>query len=191
MSRPPQVDPVDEMLHELTALRRSVENLARTSLTRNEAKQLNTELLTSAKAVLTTGKYIESTIRTELAVTAQDIRRDTQEAAERAARDAIANSHAKSLEAARSLSKAAGEARREAWRYFGGFWVWLLSMLALGALLGVLLAYGTETAKSALSVDTMVRYSCERSWFGGQVVTQDDGSSYCAFWIKPPSQSGN
>ncbi|WP_341485334.1 hypothetical protein [Thioclava sp. GXIMD4215] len=191
MSRTPQVDPVDEMLHELTALRRSVENLARTSLTRNEAKQLNTELLTSAKAVLTTGKYIESTIRTELAVTAQDIRKDTQEAAGKAARDAIANSHAKSLEAARSLSKAAGEARREAWRYFGGFWVWLLSMLALGALIGALLAYGTETAKSALSVETMARYSCERSWFGGQIVNQDDGSSYCAFWIKPPSQSGN
>ena len=191
MSRTPQVDPVDEMLHELTALRRSVENLARTSLTRNEAKQLNTELLTSAKAVLTTSKYIESTIRTELAVTAQDIRKDTQEAAGKAARDAIANSHAKNLEAARSLSKAAGEARREAWRYFGGFWVWLLSMLALGALLGVLLAYGTETAKSALSVKTMVRYSCERSWFGGQVVPLKDGSSYCAFWIKPPSQSGN
>ena len=32
------------------------------------------------------------------------------------------------------LSQAAGEARREAWRWFGGFWVWLASMLATGAL---------------------------------------------------------
>jgi hypothetical protein len=48
---------------------------------------------------------------------------------------------------ARSATQAAGEARREAWRYFGGFWVWLASMLATGVVLGLLLAYGTETAK--------------------------------------------
>ncbi len=81
--------------------------------------------------------------------------------------------------------------RRQAWRYFGGFWVWLASMLATGAVLGVLLAYGMETAKSALSVNDLVRYNCGRSWFGGQVVDQDNGSSFCAFWIKQAPQEEN
>jgi hypothetical protein len=48
-----------------------------------------------------------------------------------------------------------------------------------------------ETAKSALSVDDLVRYNCGRSWFGGQVVDQNDGSTTCAFWIRSASQSGN
>ena len=64
-------------------------------------------------------------------------------------------------------------------------------MLTTGVALGLLIAYGTETAKSVLSVDDMVRYNCGRSWFGGQVVDQDDGSSFCAFWIKSASQAKN
>ena len=86
------------------------------------------------------------------------------------------------------LSQAAGEARREAWRWFGGFWVWLASMLATGIVLGLLIAYGMETAKSAFSIDDLVRYNCGRSWFGGQVVEQENGSSFCAFWITQPDQ---
>jgi len=31
-------------------------------------------------------------------------------------------------------------------------------------------------------------YSCGRLWFGGQVVEQDNGSSYCAFWMNRPDQ---
>jgi hypothetical protein len=61
-------------------------------------------------------------------------------------------------------------------------------MLATGAALGLLLAYGMETAKFALSVDDLVRYSCGRSWFGGQLVEQDNGGSFCAFWINRPEQ---
>ena len=117
---------------------------------------------------------------------AHGIRQETVAAAESAARDAIMKSHDVSRDAALSLSSAAEKARREAWRYFGGFWVWLLSMLAVGAVLGVLLAYSTETAKGFFSVDKMVRYGCGKSWFGGQIVEQDDGSSFCAFWIKSP-----
>ena len=89
------------------------------------------------------------------------------------------------------LAQAAGEARRQAWRYFGGFWVWLASMLATGTVLGLLLAYGTETAKAAFSIETMVHYGCGKSGIGGQLIEQNDGASFCAFWIKLPEQSGN
>ena len=86
------------------------------------------------------------------------------------------------------LAQAAGEARREAWRYFGGFWVWLAAMLVTGVVLGLVIAYGMETARSAFSVDDLVRYNCGRSWFGGQVVEQENGSSFCAFWLTRPEQ---
>jgi len=56
------------------------------------------------------------------------------------------------------------------------------------AIFNVFLAYGMETAKSALSVDDLVRYNCGRSWFGGQVVEQENGSSFCAFWLTRPDQ---
>ena len=119
------------------------------------------------------------------------LREETSKAAASAAEGAIEKTRADSLKAARTLSQAAGEARRQVWRYFGGFWVWLASMLATGAVLGLLLANGMETAKSALSVDDLVRYNCGRSWFGGQVVDQDNGSSFGAFWIKQAPSDGN
>ena len=32
----------------------------------------------------------------------------------------------------------------------------------------------------------MVPYACEWSIVGGQLIEQDDGSSYCLFWIDRP-----
>lgn len=61
-------------------------------------------------------------------------------------------------------------------------------MLATGVVLGLLIAYGMETAKTALSIDDLVGYNCGRSWFGGQVVEEENGSSFCAFWITRPDQ---
>ena len=61
-------------------------------------------------------------------------------------------------------------------------------MLATGVVLGLVIAYGMETAKSVLSVDDLVRYNCGQSWFGGQVVEQENGSIFCAFWLTRPDQ---
>jgi hypothetical protein len=61
---------------------------------------------------------------------------------------------------------------REAWRWFGGVLVWLASVLTTGAPIGALaMAWigGTIAAR-------------------GQVVEQDNGSSYCAIWINRPDQ---
>jgi hypothetical protein len=137
------------------------------------------------------GPDVQKAIDNRLLAVAAVLRDATTKAAASAAEGAIEKTRVESLEVARSLSEAAGEARKQAWRYFGGFWVWLVSMLATGAALGLLLSYGMETAKSALSVDDLVRYNCGRSWFGGQVVDQDNGSSFCAFWIKRAPQAEN
>ncbi|MDK3074577.1 hypothetical protein QO034_15890 [Sedimentitalea sp. JM2-8] len=61
-------------------------------------------------------------------------------------------------------------------------------MLATGVVLGLLIAYGMETAKTALLIDDLVGYNCGRSWFGGQVAEEENGSSFCAFWITRPDQ---
>lgn len=181
-------DPFQILADELTLIRKDMDHLQRTSLDKDEAQTLNQAVMKAAASMVQTIKAAPGEIQKNLEFDRDQMAHSATQAATRAAESAIAGiRHDLDNERAK-LSRAAGEARREAWRYFGGFWVWLTSMLATGLALGLLLAYGTETAKSALSVDDLVRYSCGRSWFGGQVVQQDNGSSYCAFWINRPDQ---
>ena len=109
-------------------------------------------------------------------------------AATDAASKAIEKSHAETSSAARDYAKAAGEARREAWRYFGGFWVWLASVGAGGAVLGLLAAFLIMGRGDAREFGQYPQVYCTTA--GGQIVEQDDGSSFCAIWIDRPSQSG-
>ena len=92
------------------------------------------------------------------------------------------------MAAARDLSKAAGEARREAWRYFGGFWVWLASVGAGGAVLGLLAAFLIMGRGDAREFGQYPGVYCTTA--GGQVVTNPEGRRFCAIWIDRPSQSG-
>ena len=174
---------------ELTLIRKDMDKLQRTSLDKDEAKVLHEALAEGVYEMHQTGTQVQEAIDRRLVAVAAVVRDSASEAAESAVRDLLGKNHAETLRTAQSLSQAAGAARREAWRYFGGFWVWIAAMLATGIILGLLLAYGTETAKSLFSVEDMVWYSCGKSWFGGQIVEQDDGSSFCAFWIKTPEQA--
>lgn len=184
-------DPFQILADELTLIRKDMDQLQRTSLDKKDAQALHKKLAEGVDRMYRAAPEVQQAIDNRLVSVAAYLKEETTKAAEKAAKDAILNAHDESIDAARSLTRAAGEARRQAWRYFGGFWVWLASMLATGVVLGLLIANGMETAKSALSVDDLVRYNCGRSWFGGQVVEQDDGSSFCAFWIRSASQSGN
>ena len=109
-------------------------------------------------------------------------------AAKDAASGAIAKNHAETIAAARDLSKAAGEARREAWRYFGGFWVWLASVGAGGAVLGLLAAFLIMGRGDAREFGQYPQVYCTTA--GGQVVTNPEGRRFCAIWIDRLSQSG-
>ena len=182
-------DAFDILTDELTALRRSIEHLARTSLDKNESEAMN-EMVAQAledmrKATREAPRALQDALHVDRDHMASIASQSATEAAERVLgdiRDQLKQDRIK-------LSQAAGEARREAWRWFGGFWVWLASMLTTGVALGLLIAYGTETAKTLFSVREMAPYACEwRSW-GGQMINQDDGSSLCALWIKLPPQS--
>ena len=161
-------DPFEILADELTLIRKDMDKLQRTSLDKDEAKTLHKVVANGVKQMNESGATVQEAIDRRLVAVAAVVRDSASEAAESAVRDLLSKNHAETLKAAQSLSQAAGEARRQAWRYFGGFWVWLTSMLATGIILGLLLAYGTETAKSFFSVEDMVWYSCGKSWFAGR-----------------------
>ena len=112
-------DPFQELVDELTALRRSIEHIARTSLDKDEAKKLN-QIVTAA--VLKMAKAAENApgeIQGALEADRDQMARSATQAATRAAESAMAEiRHDLDNERAK-LSQAAGEARREAWRWRG------------------------------------------------------------------------
>ena len=131
-------DPFQILADELTLIRKDMDQLQRTSLDKDEAKKLN-QIVTAA--VLKMAKAAEDApgeIQGALEADRDQMARSATHAATRAAESAMAGiRHDLDNERAK-LSQAAGEARREAWRWFGGFWVWLASMLATGAVIGAL-----------------------------------------------------
>ncbi|WP_179381798.1 hypothetical protein [Jannaschia marina] len=82
------------------------------------------------------------------------------------------------------LATAAGEARREAWRYFGGFWVWIAAIGTTGVVIGALAMAWIAGRGDAREFGQYPGIYCGNA--GGQVIEQPDGSSYCAIWIKRP-----
>lgn len=180
-------DAFEILADELTLLRRDMDRLQRTSLDKDEAKALSKEITRGVARMADTGPALYEALTLRLDAAMDRIRWEATNAAQEATKGAIEKSHAQSLDAAKSLSKAAGEARMQAWRYFGGFWVWLGSMLALGALLGALATLwigGTIAAR-----DFNPKYFCSAA--GGTEVTNPEGRRFCAMWIDPPPSSGD
>lgn len=179
-------DPFQELVDELTALRRSIEHIARTSLDKDEAKKLNQIVTAAVLKMAKTAENAPGEIQEALKADRDQMARNATQAATRAAESAMGGiRHDLDNERAK-LSQAAGEARREAWRWFGGFWVWLASMLATGALLGALAMAWIGGTIAARDFGDYPGVFCGSA--GGQVVEQNDGSSYCAVWINRPDQ---
>lgn len=185
----PVKDPFQILADELTLIRHDVEKLQRTSLGKDEAKALNKQLTDGVAQMASAGPRVQAAIEQRLERVAKDVRVEAARAAESAARAAIRDSHAESLAAARDLSQAAGEARRQAWRYFGGFWVWLVAMLATGALLGALAALWLTGKDDARLFGRFPGVYCVSA--GGTVVELDNGGSYCGVWVDPPVRTQN
>ena len=179
-------DPFLVLVDDIGALRRQIENLHRTSLDRDEAEHLNATIAKSLDNMAQTGKRLEQRVEGQLQLATAKTNRAAIEAAQDAARGAIRESHAEILQTARSLSQAAGEARREAWRWFGGFWVWLTSIGAAGALIGALAAFWITGRGDAKAFGQHPRIYCLSA--GGEFADQRDGSRYCIFMVSPPTQ---
>lgn len=169
---------------EITLIRKDIETLQRTSLSRDEAQGLNAAVAQSLDRMTKVGATVQQTILHSLATAALDVRRDAAHAATEAAKDAIREAHYESIGAAKDLHKAAGEARREAWRWFGGFWVWLASVGATGAFLGALAVFWLQGRADAHRFGDYPSLYCSSA--GGELIDQNNGSRYCVFQVKPP-----
>ena len=179
-------DPFQILADELTLIRKDMDRLQRTSLDKDEAKKLNQIVTAAVLKMAKTAEDAPGEIQGALEADRDQMARSATQAATRAAESAMAGiRHDLDNERAK-LSQAAGEARREAWRWFGGFWVWLASMLATGALLGALATVWLTGRSDAREFGQFPGIYCGGA--GGQVVEQNDGSSYCAVWIKTPVQ---
>lgn len=181
-------DPFEILADEITLIRRQIDQLQRTSLDRKEAEKLNAVVANGLERMAKVGPAVQQRIEQSLATAALDLRQHTVYAATEGAKEAIREAQLESIKAAGDLRKAAGEARREAWLYFGGFWVWLASVGALGAVLALLAAFWITGRGDAREFGKYPGIFCERA--GGQVVEQQNGSSFCAIWIERPSEGG-
>ncbi|WP_299476186.1 hypothetical protein [uncultured Paracoccus sp.] len=181
-------DPFEILADEITLIRRQVDHLQRTSLDKDEAEAFNVRVAEVLNSLAEVAPALQKVMQRDLAQAALDVRRHAVEAAQGAAREAIEKSHAESLKAAKDLSRAAGEARREAWRWFGGFWVWLASIGATGALIGALAVFWLQGHADAKAFGEYPRIFCTSA--GGQIVTNPEGRRFCALWVDPPTQSG-
>lgn len=181
-------DPFEILADEITLIRRQIDQLQRTSLNRDEAEALNHDLALGVQHMAKTGPAVSEMISARLNLAMDKIRGETVSAAQEAVTGAIEKSHAESIAAARHLSKAAGEARREAWRYFGGFWAWLASVGAGGVILGLVMAFWITGRGDAREFGQYPSVYCTTA--GGQVVTNPEGRRFCAIWIDRPLQSG-
>ena len=179
-------DPFQILADELTLIRKDMDRPQRTSLDKDEAKKLNQIVTAAVLKMAKTAEDAPGEIQGALEADRDQMARSATQAATRAAESAMAGiRHDLDNERAK-LSQAAGEARREAWRWFGGFWVWLASMLATGALLGALATVWLTGRSDAREFGQCPGLYCGGA--GGQVVEQNGGSSYCAVWIKTPDQ---
>jgi hypothetical protein len=179
-------DTFEILADEITLIRRQIDHLQRTSLNRDEAEAFNATIAKFITQLGKTAPAMQEAMRRDLDRTAIDVRAHAVEAAQSAAREAIKKSHAENLKAAKSLSQAAGEARRQAWRYFGGFWVWLASIGATGALIGALAMFCLQGRADAHKFGEYPSIFCTSA--GGQIVPNTEGRRLCAIWVDPPAQ---
>lgn len=182
-------DPFDILSQELTALRRSIEHLARTSLNKDEAEALNQMVAQALKDMRKATRDAPKALQDELHIDRDQMARMASQAATEAAERVLGNIHDQLKQDRIKLSQASGEARREAWRWFGGFWVWLASVGTAGALLGALAMAWIGGTISARDFGDYPGVFCSST--GGQVVEQSDGSTFCAVWIERAPEAQN
>ena len=178
-------DPFEILADEITLIRRQIDQLQRTSLDRKEAEKLNAVVAQGLDRMAKVGPAVQSRIEQSLATAALDLRQHTVYAATEGAKEAIREAHLESVKAAGDLRKAAGEARREAWRWFGGFWVWLTSAVLTGALLGVLAMVWLQGRADARKFGQSPSTFCK--WAGGETMFHNTGDKACVFWLERPS----
>jgi len=174
-------DPFQMLVDEVTLARQEIQKIQRTSLNRDEAEDLNQVITKGQADMLDVSKAVEVKIQDMIANAVAGIEGKTRDAARTAAMAAILETRQESLKVAQELSDAAGEARKQAWRYFGGFWVWLVAMGALGAFVGAVTTMAVQGRADAKEFGKYPGVYCSSA--NGEKGTTEDGRQYCAFWL--------
>lgn len=173
-------DPFTIFADELTLLRNDIKQLKLTNLSYAEAKKINDRITDDVAIFAVAADKLQRSVSNGFTNLQQQIQQDASSAASKAASSAITNSHQEILNAATMYTKEAGEARREAWRYFGGFWVWLSSALLLGVVLGALATIYLQGMISAKEFGKYPSIYC--SMAGGIKGEYESGKAkYCIF----------
>ena len=185
----PGDNPFVELIDQMTTVRRSVEHLNRFSLTKQEAAELNRTLTQALgkmeRAVQGAPEALQATLKADRDRMALNAAQAAREAAERVMGEIRGQLQAERLH----FAETAGEARRAIWRSFGGFWVWAVALLATGAFVGLLGSQIVEAGHTLFRLKDMVAYACEWDEVGGQLTEQEDGSSFCGFWVVSPEEA--
>lgn len=159
-------------------LRGDIQELRRSSLDSEEAEALNQRI---ARALGQMEKQVSSNEAT-IKEYSQAIAAVTQNTADKAIREEFAKSREEFNKIAKDLADATGEARKQAWHYFGGFWVWLASMLLLGFLVGVASISWIRGNSAAKDFGKHPSIYCESA--GGQKTEDSGGNEICVFWLE-------
>ena len=173
-------DPFQILADELTLIRKDMDQLQRTSLDKDEAKKLNQIVTAAVMKMAKAAEDAPGEIQGALEADRDQMARSATQAATRAAESAMAGIRHDIDNERAKLSQAAGEARREAWRWFGGFWVWLVAMLATGAVIGALAMAWIQGRGDAREFGQYPRIYCNPA--GGEDLTNTTGREGCMFW---------
>jgi len=183
-------DAFDILSQELTALRRSVEHLVRTSLDKDEAARLNQIVSEAVDDMNNTITEAPEAIQGALKADRDQMARTASQAATEAAERVMGDMRDQLKQERLKFSQAAGEARREAWRYFGGIWVWAGLLLSLGAILGGSGVFWTQGRADAKEFARYPGVYC--SVAGGNMIETGDGSwVYCAVPVRKTGPESN
>lgn len=172
--------PVQSLVDEITLLRHDFEKLRGSHPSKEEAALIAKTLMESAELMSVASQKAEKDLSRLAHRAQQEAFELSRSTASRAIKDVEASLRSSANQTFDHYRTAAEEARRTSWRYFGGFWVWLLSMLALGALIGALTAFWVQGLISAKEFGDYPRIFCSSA--GGETGTTEDGGRYCVFF---------
>lgn len=173
---------INDLSDQVRLLRQDVVNLTATATTKKEAAALRASVQASAQ------EAHDRSAKT-LKLAEQVIERSYQanlQAARDGAAKAVAGLQDEVRAAANTMRLETLKGGRQALFWSGGVFAVAGGLVALGALLGVLGHLWLQGRADARAFGEHPGIFCEGA--GGTVVTNDDGSSYCAFWITHPSQ---
>ena len=173
---------INDLSDQVRLLRQDVTNLTATATTKKEAAALRASVQASVKeAQDRSAKVLNAAER----VIDRSYQANLQAAREGAAK-AVAGLQDEVRQAANRMRLETLKGSRQALYWSGGVLAVFGGLIALGALLGALGHFWLQGRADARAFGERPGVFCEAA--GGTVVTNDDGSSYCAFWIKHPSQ---